>query len=87
VWIGAGTHDTGIVFSRKARTFSHSVGCDIDLERQKIKDDLIFAGDVTAVGLIDRFEAPRSFKNATGDQLQTDGAIAVIRLQLPPSEP
>src|SRR3954465_15175269 len=54
VWIGAGTHDTGIVFSRKARTFSHSVDGDIDEERLKIENDLIFTGEVAASGLINR---------------------------------
>jgi hypothetical protein len=80
-WIGAGTHDIGITFSRKARTFSHSVDDEIDEERRKIENDLIFTGDVTAAGLIGRPAAPRSFQNATGDQLQTDGAMAVIRLK------
>jgi hypothetical protein len=84
VWIGAGTHDTGIDFSRRARTFSHSVDGDIDEERLKIENDLIFTGEVAASGLINRPAAPRSFQNATGDQLQTDGAIAVIRLKLNP---
>jgi hypothetical protein len=81
VWIGAGTHDIGITFSRKARTFSHSVAPDIDKERSKIENDLIFTGDVAVAGLIGRPAAPRSFKNATGDNLQTDGAIAVLRLK------
>jgi hypothetical protein len=80
VWIGAGTHDVGIDFSRKARTFSHSVDGDIDEERLKIENDLVFTGDVTAAGLIHRPEAPTSFQNATGDQLRTDGAITAIRL-------
>ena len=84
VWIGAGTHDTGIDFSRKARTFSHSVGSDIDEERLKIENDLIFTGEVAASGLINRPAAPQSFQNATGDQLRTDGALAVIRLKLNP---
>ena len=81
VWIGAGTHDIGIDFSRKARTFSHSVDGDIDRERQKIENDLIFTGDVAASGRIGRAGAPRAFQNATGDQLETDGAIAVLRLK------
>jgi hypothetical protein len=81
VWMGAGTHDTGIDFSRKARTFSHSVDGEIDLERQKIENDLIFTGEVTAAGLMNRPAAPRAFQNATGDQLRTDGKIAVLRLK------
>jgi hypothetical protein len=84
VWIGAGTHDTGINFSRKARTFSHSVDSEIDQERQKIENDLIFTGDVAASGLVGRAGVPRSFQNATGDRLRTDGAIAVLSLRPAP---
>jgi hypothetical protein len=78
VWIGAGTHDIGIDFSRKARTFSHSVDRYIDEERLKIVNDLIFSGDVRAWALVDRPAAPHSFQNGTGDNLQTDGDIAVM---------
>lgn len=80
VWIGAGTHDIGIDFSKKERTFSHSVEANIDDERQKIEDDLIFGGGVKAASLMQRPSAPRSFRNATGDQLQSDGAVAVMQL-------
>jgi hypothetical protein len=81
VWIGAGTHDTGIDFSRKAKTFSHSVDSQIDQERRKIQNDLLFTGAIAASSLIARPAAPRSFQNATGDQLQTDGQIAALRLK------
>jgi LssY C-terminus len=81
VWIGAGTHDTGIDFSREAKTFSHSVDGEIDLERQKIENDLLFTGLVAAAGLMDRPAAPHAFQNATGDQLRTDGKIALLRLK------
>jgi LssY C-terminus len=81
VWIGAATHDIGIVFSHEARTFSHSVGPDIDGERLKIQNDLTFTGDVSAAGLIARPSAPKSFQNATGDHLETDGFIAILRLK------
>jgi hypothetical protein len=84
IWIGAGTHDTGINFSRKARTFSHSVDGEIDQERQKIENDLIFTGYVAASGLVGRAGVPRSFQNATGDRLRTDGAIAVLSLRPAP---
>jgi hypothetical protein len=80
VWVGAATHDIGIDFSRKARTFSHSVDRDIDRERQKVQDDLIFTGKVSASGLLGRPAAPRSFQNATGDHLQTDGDLAAMLL-------
>jgi hypothetical protein len=81
VWIGAATHDVGIDFSRKDRTFTHAVDPDIDLERQKIVDDLVFTDDVKAWGIIPRPTAPRNFQNATGDNLFTDGSIAAMALK------
>lgn len=81
VWIGAATHDIGIDFSRKDKTFTHSVDPDIDLERQKIVDDLAFTGDVKAWSLIARPSIPNKFQNATGDSLLTDGSIAAIALK------
>jgi len=80
VWIGAGTHDIGILFSREARTFTHAVEHNVDLERDKVVADLRFTGKVASVSWVDRPAAPRSFQNATGDALQTDGRMAVLIL-------
>lgn len=81
VWVGAATHDIGIVFSREAREFTHKVEPNVDLERNKVADDLCFAGGVSARGLVPRPLAPRSFANATGDALATDGAVAVLVME------
>lgn len=80
VWLAAATHDIGIVFSRTAHEFSHKVEGDIDVERTKVADDLCFTGSVRARGLVPRPLAPRTFTNATGDHLRTDGAVAVLIL-------
>lgn len=80
VWVGAGTHDIAIVFSREARTFTHKVERDVDLERDKIVNDLCFTGLVAAKALVERPSFPHDFENATGDRLRTDGAIAVLEL-------
>ena len=87
VWAGAGTHDIGIVFSREARTFTHKVAPDVDLERAKVTNDLSFAGAVAAKALVPRPAAPREFGNATGDSLRTDGAMAVLVLSEASSRP
>ena len=65
----------------EGKIFSHSVDSAIDEERLKIENDLIFTGSVAAAGRINRPAAPRSFQNATGDLLHTDGAMAVMRLK------
>lgn len=80
VWVGAATHDIGIVFSREARTFTHRVEPDVDLERSKVTNDLSFTGLVAATALVPRPAAPTAFANATGDNLRTDGAMSVLVL-------
>jgi len=79
VWVSSATHDTGIAFSEQDRTFIHKVDGNIDRERAKVVNDLLFTGMVRGLALVDREDAPRRFVNATGDKLQTDGRIAVVR--------
>jgi hypothetical protein len=44
VWLGAATHDSGVTFRLASLSFSHKIDADIDIERQKIRTDLNFAG-------------------------------------------
>ena len=83
VWIAAATHDFGIDFSKKARTFTHRVDSDVDLERTKVVSDLRFTGSVFTVLFVARPSVPATSRNATGDQIRTDGRLAV--LAIPPS--
>ncbi len=79
VWVCSSTHDTGIEFSEKDRTFIHKVDSEIDKERAKVVTDLVFTGFVKSVAIVNRPEVPTSVQNATGDTLKTDGAMAVLR--------
>jgi LssY-like putative type I secretion system component LssY len=81
VWAVAATHDVGISFSQEDHTFIHKIDSQIDLERAKVVNDLIFTGRVQAIELVDRPDVPRHGQNATGDSLDTDGRIAVLLLQ------
>jgi hypothetical protein len=72
------THDTGIDFSERDRTFIHKVDGQIDRERAKVVADLLFTGLVKSVALVERPEVPTRIENATGDSLQTDGKMAVL---------
>jgi hypothetical protein len=83
VWVASATHDTGIKFSHEERTFTHRVDANIDLERQKIVDDLRFSGAVARYALEGRAEIPAHLTNATGDAMTTDGRIAVLVLRHP----
>ena len=79
-WTASSTHDSGIGFATRAKTFIHVIDNDIDEERQKIVYDLILTGCVDSMVLVDRPWVPRDAFNATGDALITDGRIAVVRL-------
>jgi hypothetical protein len=78
VWIAAATHDIGVKFVRQERTFTHQVDSRIDLERQKILDDLRFTRAFQPATLVDRPSVPQRTENATLDLMETDGRIAVM---------
>jgi hypothetical protein len=80
VWAIASTHDVGISFSEENRTFIHRIDSEIDRERAKVVNDLLFTGRVQSMALVDRPDVPQHAQNATGDNLETDGKIAVLVL-------
>lgn len=75
VWLGAATHDVGIVFAPSVK-LSHRIDPRIDLERGKVIDDLSFAGCSDPVGYVDREDAARH----SGAGIATDGRLAVLFL-------
>jgi LssY-like putative type I secretion system component LssY/outer membrane protein with beta-barrel domain len=80
VWTSSSTHDIGIGFSKSNKTFIHLIDTHIDNERAKVVNDLIFTGCVTGVQLVTRPWIPKDAKNGTGEELITDGRIAVLKL-------
>jgi len=78
VWVSSSTHDTGIDFSETAHNFTHKVDVEIDHERAKVVNDLLFTGLVQGLSLVQRPDVPTAFSNATGDNLKTDGNMAVL---------
>jgi hypothetical protein len=80
VWVCAATHDTGIDFSAKDRTFIHKIDSAIDMERSKVVNDLLLTGKVRSMLLVARPNVPQHGENATGDKLDTDGQMAVVIL-------
>lgn len=80
VWMGAATHDNGIAFAADERTFFHTIHPEIDKERTKIANDLAFAGFAREIARVDRPDAPRDTKNATGDRMVTDGRLVVLSI-------
>ncbi|HXK11120.1 MAG TPA: LssY C-terminal domain-containing protein [Vicinamibacteria bacterium] len=81
VWVGAATHDVGIVFARSLHTFTHRIDPRIDEERGKIVNDLRLTGSVEATALLDRPHPPEAGPNATGEPIETDGRMALVVLR------
>jgi LssY C-terminus len=79
VWLSSSSRDVGIGFANRA--FTHRIATDIDAERRKVVNDLSFAGCVAEVRLVARPEVPRTATNSTGDLIETDGRIAVVKLK------
>jgi ankyrin repeat protein len=80
VWIGAATHDIAISTAKKGTKWSHRIDPHIDREREWIETDLLYKGTATSYALVDRPHAPKKAANATGDELLTDGRVAIVEL-------
>jgi hypothetical protein len=78
IWVCSSTHDVGISFSERDRTFIHKIDSNIDAERAKVVNDLLGTGMVKSLALVDRSNVPQDATNATGDVLKTDGRMAVL---------
>ena len=83
VWIGAATHDIDTSSSRAGTKWSHRIDPHIDRERDWVETDLLFIGTAEAYADVERPGAPRKTANATGDDIVTDGKIAVVQLTAP----
>ena len=80
VWAGAATRDVDFAYLRPGHSFTHKIEENVDQEREKIVDDLAFTSCVERVDWVARPGIPLATRNATGDQMTTDGRLAVIRL-------
>jgi LssY C-terminus len=78
VWVAAATHDIGITLSPVSHNFTHGIDPNIDAERSKVTNDLLFTGHVKAIALVDRPQVPAELSNATGDKLLSDHKLAVL---------
>jgi hypothetical protein len=78
VFVAAATHDTSITLSPESHNFTHGIDPNIDKERSKVVNDILFTKQVHALALVDRPAIPKDASNATGDKLITDGRMAVL---------
>lgn len=79
VWLGAATHDTAIAFESSRMSFTHQIDLHIDLERQKVINDLRHAGCVAEASLLPRPKIQDS--SLVPDLAITDGSAVVALLQ------
>jgi hypothetical protein len=77
IWLGAATHDTGVTFRPTAFEFQHKIDSDIDGERAKIVNDLLFAGCSSAVGYV---QPSPNIGGKQGSVISTDERLAVLFL-------
>jgi len=77
-WLAAATHDVGIGAEKAGLSWYHRIDSHIDRERDKIAADLMFTGLPRGLCWLDRPDLPRTAKNATGDDLITDGRMLVL---------
>jgi hypothetical protein len=80
MWTAAATHDIGLGLSSR-QTVIHRVDPSIDQEREKVANDLQFAGCASVPEMVERPRVPRITQNGTGDRMVTDGRVAVLRLR------
>jgi hypothetical protein len=80
VWVGTATHDIGIGIGGDGTNWFHHIDPQIDRERTKVLNDLMFSGKGIACAMVDRSAVPPKMRNATGEDMFTDGRVAVVKL-------
>jgi hypothetical protein len=84
LWLGAATHDIGVSLRTKSLTLTHNVDPQIDLERDKVAEDLSFTECVEAPGYVDRSDVTRTgaeHKSRNTSPISTDGRMTVFVLR------
>lgn len=79
MWLGAATHDTGVTIDPRRFGLTHKIDAEIDWEREKVLDDLLFAGAIGGVGRVPR--VPEAMPSNVGTI--TDGLLSFSYLQTP----
>jgi len=80
VWIGAATHDVDFAFWRPGTAMTHKIAENVDQERDKVVNDLLFTSCASVLDTPERFEIPMFTRNATGDPMRTDTRLAILQV-------
>ncbi len=78
IWLGAATHDAGVGFQLRSRTFTHKIDPQTDREREKVVTDLGFAACSEKVSFLESSPDAGSPQSA---EASTDGRLAVVWLR------
>jgi hypothetical protein len=81
VWVGAATRDIDFAYMHHGRAMTHRIDPNIDEEREKIANDLAFTSYVDVLDSVERNDIPGVTRNATGDLMNTDKKLAVLRFR------
>jgi hypothetical protein len=81
LWAAAAVKETGAELSVRRRRFIHQADPRLDEERKIIVRDFVAAGCIEQGGLLPRPELPHRVISATGVEFETDGDLAVVRVQ------
>ncbi len=85
LWLSGSIHEVSAKLSLSSPSgrfrFIHHVDADLDEARDRVVRDLILAGCVDAVHYASRPSMTHSLQSPSGDQLRTDGELAVVRLR------
>jgi hypothetical protein len=80
VWASAATRDLGMTFGMHPFGFTHEIQNVVDLERDKVVHDLVFAGCVDSVAYVQRPDSVRETGQGYRKGVSTDARVAVVAL-------
>ena len=81
VWAAAATRDIDFAYMHHGRAMTHRIDPNIDQERDKIAYDLAFTSYVDMLDWQERSSLPSVSRNGTGDLMNTDKRLAILRLR------
>jgi hypothetical protein len=83
VWFGAITYDERAGLSYTTGQVTHHIGEDVDVERNRLAQQLVAAHQANAIEWIPHFHSELEGRNGGGDRWRTDGRLAVVRVAPP----
>jgi hypothetical protein len=81
VWAAAATRDIDFAYMHHGSAMTHRIDGNIDQERDKIAYDLAYTSYVDVLDWQERSSLPSVTRNGTGDLMNTDKRLAVLRLR------